>query len=933
MEKNRLRHIALATLLAAAAGWAGAADPKASQYYEDALQRFEKKDYPGAIIQLKNALKIDNKQLSMQLLLGKALYANGEVRAAEVAFNESIRLGVNRAEVIVPMARAVIAQGKPRELTENARFALDGLPPATQAQLLILRAGAAADLGDIKGAYKAIDDARALDPKSADSYVAEVPIRVRTGQFKEALAAADKAVANAPEMADAHYLRGTVLHVQGNLAGAKAGYDKALSLQPTHTEALVSRAGLLVDTGKLPEAMIDVEELLRSSKREPRGQFLRAVIAEKKKDTATARAALQEVSALLDPVPLEFFRYRPQMLMLGGQAHYGLGNKEKAKPFLEGLQRLQPGSPGSKLLALIYLSENNLDRGIESLDVYLRAHPGDAQALHLLASAHMSQGRYARAAQLMQEALRSGDKPQLRALLGLSLVSAGKVGDAVTELEATLRKDPSQAQAAAALATIHMQAGRHKDAMRVADGLLKQQPGNPGVLNLVGTVRSAAGDFAGARTAFEQAAAADPKFAAPQVNLARLDRATGAYEKAVTRLDALLRANDKDVEVLTELGTILELLGRNADAQRWLEKAADHSSPTNLEPALMLVQFHLRTGRPDQAREAVKRLTAKAPEDVRVLVTVARVSLANGDAAGARPNLTRAASASATDAAQLVQIAMLQVEADHLPGAAYTVEKALAERPDFLPAQALMTEIELRQGEAAKAEKRARQIIAKWPKAGVGHALLGDIARARKDAPAALDSYRKAHQIEQTSESFIRVYGALGATDSKGAAAFAEQWVKTHPKDPVARRALADGYARAANYAAARGAYEDLIKLQPEDAEALNNLAHVLILSGDTAGGLKTAQAALQKQPNRPHIISTAGWAAFKAGQADKGLQLLRDARLRDPNNADTRYYLGAVLAGAGRKAEAREELQAALRSGGNFFNAKSADELLKTLN
>ena len=268
------RHPFLLAPLLAAALSAGIAAPavaqtakeKAARFYEDAQVRFEKQDIPGTIIQLKNALKIDNKQLSMQLLLGKALYANGEVRAAEVAFNESIRLGVNRAEVIVPMARAVIAQGKPRELTENARFALDGLPPATQAQLLILRAGAAADLGDIKGAYKAIDDARALDPKSADSYVAEVPIRVRTGQFKEALAAADKAVANAPEMADAHYLRGTVLHVQGNLAGAKAGYDKALSLQPTHTEALVSRAGLLVDTGKLPEAHIAfLDEIFKSN--------------------------------------------------------------------------------------------------------------------------------------------------------------------------------------------------------------------------------------------------------------------------------------------------------------------------------------------------------------------------------------------------------------------------------------------------------------------------------------------------------------------------------------------------------------------------------------------------------------------------------------------------------------------------------------------
>ncbi len=928
-----LRHAAVALCLAAAAAGAHAADAKSSQYYEDALQRFEKKDYPAAIVQLKNALKIDNQQLSVQLLLGKALFANGEVAAAEVAFNESIRLGVNRAEVVVPMARAVIAQGKPRELIENQqRYAIAGLPPATQVELLLLRAGASADLGDTKGALKSIEDARAIDGKTPDTYTAEVPIRVRMNQMREALAAADKAVALAPEFGDGHYLRGTVLHVQGNLAGAQAAYDKALAINPTHTEALISRGGLLIDLGRLDAAQRDVDELLRSSKREPRGQFLRAVIAEKKKDSATSKAALNEVVVLLDRAPVEFFRYRPQILMLGGQAHYGLGQKEKAKPYLEALQRVQPGGPGAKLLALIFLSEGNLDRGIEALDGYLRGQPNDAQALQLLASAHMSQGRYARSAQLIQEALRASDQPQLRSLLGLSLVNAGKTADAVKELETTVKKDPTQAQAATALATIYMQSNRAKDAVRVAEGLLKLQAGNPGVLNLVGQARAAAGDGPGARAAFEQAAAADPKFAAPRVNLARLDRAERAYDKAVARLDAVLRADDKDLDALTELAIVYELAGKPADAQRWLEKAADHSTIQNLDPALALVQFHLRNGKPDLAKEATKRLTSKAPDDLRVIVTVARVNLATGDPTTARSGLSRAASMASYDAPLLVQIAVLQLQADHLPGAAYTMDKALTERPDFLPAQGLMTEIEIRQGELAKADKRARQIVQQNPKLGLGYALLGDIARARKDAPAAVDSYRKAHQFEQSSESMIRLYGVLSSTDAKAAAQFADQWVKAHPRDVMARRAMADGYARDGNFAAAKGAYEGLLKLLPDDVEALNNLAHVQILTGDTAGALKTAQAALQKEPGKPHIIGTAGWAAFKAGQADRGLQLLRDARLRDPNNADTRYYLGAVLASAGRKAEAREELEAALKGGRNFFNAKSSEELLRTL-
>ena len=89
-----------------------AADAKASKYYEDALVRYEKKDIAGAIIQLKNALQIDRNLLPVQMLLGKALLQSGDVVAAEVAFTEALRLGVNRAEVVIPLGQSFMAQGK-----------------------------------------------------------------------------------------------------------------------------------------------------------------------------------------------------------------------------------------------------------------------------------------------------------------------------------------------------------------------------------------------------------------------------------------------------------------------------------------------------------------------------------------------------------------------------------------------------------------------------------------------------------------------------------------------------------------------------------------------------------------------------------------------------------------------------------------------------
>ncbi|MCU0965930.1 MAG: PEP-CTERM system TPR-repeat protein PrsT [Burkholderiaceae bacterium] len=926
-----IRSLALAIGLGIASCGFAATDPKAARFYEDALVRYEKEDLPGAIIQLKNALKIDKNMLPVHVLLGKALLDNGDFVAAEVAFQEALRLGVNRAEVVVPMAKAVVGQAKQGQLFDQPRFAEAGLPAGIRYQLLLVKAGAAGDLGDRKTALEAIEDARAIDPSSADGWLAEVPVRSRAGELREAQAAADKALSIQPGMPEALYLRGTVAHVQGDLPTALGYYDKTLQASPTHSEALVSRAGLLLDLGRHADAERDIAALEKTSPSDPRGAYMGALLAERAGRSADAKAALNKVTGLIDPIPIEYMRYRPQILMLGGLAHYGLNQREKAKPYLEAVLRGQPGSPAAKLLGQIHLSEKKVERAIEVLEAYLRANPGDAQAVMLVASAHMAQGRHGRATAMMQAAVQQADLPAFRGALGMSLMGAGKFSAAIPELEAALKRDPGQIQAGTALASLHLQLGNPGKAVAVAEALVKSKPSQPGLLYLLGTARLQAGDAKGARQALEQAAALDAAFLAPQIELARLDTATRAYDKAQARLDTVLGKDGKNIDALTAMAELHARRGQLGEARRWLEKADDHSGPGQLDAGMRLVEFDLATNRPDLAREALKRLTGKAPEALRVQVMQARVQLANADAPGARTTLTRASGLAAYDAPALVQIASLQLTAQHPAGAAHSLEKALSAQPGHFRALALMTQVEIQQGDLVKAEQRARQIVASHPKQGVGHSLLGDIALARGQRPAALESYKRAHQLDQSSASLLRLFQVLGASDPAGAWQLGEQWIKSHPQDLAVRRAVADGHARSGNLSAARAAYEAVLKLAPDDAEAMNNLANVLILAKDPQA-LVVAERALALKPGAAHIIGTAGWAAFKAGQTDRALQLLRDARLRDPSNAETRYFLGSVLASAGRNAEARQELEAALSTSRAFASAKDAERLLDTL-
>ena len=150
---------------------------------------------PGAIIQLKNALQIDPNMLPVQLLLGKALMHNGEVAAAEVAFNEALRLGVNRAEVVVQLGQAYVAQGKHKLVLETEHVCACGSAARDSAASFICCAQRRMPIWATPAPrLKSIDEARAIDKRNVDVWLAEVPIRIRARQFKEADAAADTAL-------------------------------------------------------------------------------------------------------------------------------------------------------------------------------------------------------------------------------------------------------------------------------------------------------------------------------------------------------------------------------------------------------------------------------------------------------------------------------------------------------------------------------------------------------------------------------------------------------------------------------------------------------------------------------------------------------------------------------------------------------------------
>ena len=209
---------------------------------------------------------------------------------------------------------------------------------------------------------------------------------------------------------------------------------------------------------------------------------------------------------------------------------------------------------------------------------------------------------------------------------------------------------------------------------------------------------------------------------------------------------------------------------------RWLEKARAEPKGA-LRAGMALAELHLRTGNPELALAVAKETAIQAPENLAVLGLLARVQLAKNDAKSAQQTLKDMTRYANYDPAAQFEIARFRSRRATIPGPAYSLDKALGSRPDFLPALVLYAEIDIRRKEFAKAEQRIKAIGDKYPTSGLAARLQGDLALARGQYGAALASYGTALKKDDSGEMALRLFRAyVGGNELAKGVAFLEKW-------------------------------------------------------------------------------------------------------------------------------------------------------------
>jgi tetratricopeptide (TPR) repeat protein len=257
----------------------------------------------------------------------------------------------------------------------------------------------------------------------------------------------------------------------------------------------------------------------------------------------------------------------------------------------------------------------------------------------------------------------------------------------------------------------------------------------------------------------------------------------------------------------------------------------------------------------------------------------------------------------------------------------------------------------------ATAQKYLEQVLKLEPKNIVALRRLARVQFQQGNAAGALDQLKLAEAAQpespnQVSSAATLATFYLGAGDTDNARQWIEYALKKNPRQLGTRLTAAQmmlemgdfnkaaGEAAAAaqldpnslpakilrgvvalfqqDYAGAAGYFESAHLQAPDNFEAKNNLALALAEQDDQAKkqrALAFAQENARLNQQRPEAISTYGWALYQAGrvaEADRVLQQL----LRVGNFApDTAFYMAQVAYDQGRQDQAKQLLEAALKS------------------
>lgn len=909
-----------------AAGLSAAPPPAAAatNYLDEAQHLEASGQLRAAEIELKNAVRSDQTNMTAHYRLAVVQLRMGEAAAAEHEASVARAGGFDPEKVVPLLADAYLMQGKFRDLLHD--FPATSGSPTQRAGVLVARGYAQVSLKHPAEAKASFEQAQQLMPKAPRPVLAEAKLALGQGQLPQAASLFDRVLTLAPKSYEALAGKAEVLRMKGDTNGALELLNKAIAAAPDFMQGRLERAQILIAQGHDKEAESDVHAVMHAQPRSGAAIYLDALIALHEKDLHRADSDLQKISGIIAAIPKGYY--------VQALVQFNLHEVDQAA---DSAQRYVARNPddlaGHKLLGIIELARGHPAQTIDTLAKFDSTGKADAGALDLLGRAYAALGTSSKALAAFNEAIKlAPDNAALRLRLGATQLRAGNTEAATKDLQESFDITPS-APAGEMLVLTNLAAAKWKEATAAAEKLQKAEPASPLPGNLLGLIKLAQFDLAGAHAQFVDLAKKYPKYLPARFNLARVLSLEGKPGEATDTLRQILAREPKNGAALTRLVNLLLTEGKPEEAIS-AAQAAHTAAPDNAGVTRGLIELYLRLGHKDQALALARQETgADTVANFPLIAARAQAEFAAGQKKAGLQTFQRLLTIAPTRADLRIRYAAALLAAGDKAGAQHAMDEAIKLAPDDPQFVAARLAIGLKIDGLDATLAKAAELEKKNPNLPFAAALEGDVYVAAHKYDQAADSLTTAFKKDPSTALALRLFRVrLAAGKSAAAAAGLRDWFAKNPKDLVVAEILGSYELKLHNLDAAKADFELVLDKAPQNVIALNNLAWLYQKAGDLNAARSFAERAFMLSPNLSQTADTLGWIMVQQGQAVNAIGLLTQAAAEETSDSTVQYHLAVALSDTGHPEKAIALLTPLLKGKTQFDDKPAAEKLFAQL-
>jgi tetratricopeptide (TPR) repeat protein len=717
---------------------------------------------------------------------------------------------------------AYVAQQKYKDAIVEYRNAVNKDPQNGNARLKLADAYAAEN--DLRNAYREYVRAADLLPASREAQMKAAQILLMAGSFEDARARADKVLALNPKDVDGLMLRAAAAAGLKDYDGAFKGVQEAIELEP-------GKSGAYVNLGAL--------ELVKGRTAEADAAYLKAI--ELEPNSLPVRLAMANYQ-IASGKPLEALESLKRAVQIDGaspQAHRALANLylalnriPEAEPHFRALAADAKNESGRLALADYLALTGRIDESTGILRELEKEPKQLVPAKLRLARFHAAAGRIAEAHQTVSEALAvegPGRAPALTLQARLYLLEQ-KLDDAARAVDLALASSGDLTEGHYVKAQVLLAKNDVEGARASLNEVLRLNPRASGAQVQLSRLELASGQRTRAVEMADAAVKSQPFDPSARLSLVRSLIASGSFKRAEEELKPFVAKNAEHPAVLSHLG-LLKLAQKDMPAAKAAFESAFAKDPANADALNGLTTVDMNGGRREVARKRLQDRLAVDARNPQTLMLAARVEMALGDPKTAEGLLRRTIEASPYALPAYGILGQLYVQQGRLDEARREFEIAASRQSNPEVPSTLVGMILEMQGKRVEAKKQYESVLAKSPSAPIA---ANNLAWLQAEDGENLD---RALQLAQTAKQGLpnepQVNDTLGYIYlKKNLASLAvpplEDAVKADPKNPRFAYRLAVAQAKLGNTIAARALLTRALQMTapfPEASEARALLA------------------------------------------------------------------------------------------------------------